>query len=237
MDCRTVQESLGDYSVGLLDSGNRAALDEHVGKCPECAREHRRFYRSLAILDQMESPQPPANLWLGIRARLASDGFAGARGSTRGVHPPLPAARYSWLSSVAAVLAGVIVTTGLLYSTTIGNNNPDSGFASTNQQTAPAAVSVSRLNSLDINAPLSDGSSFTVVDAMSMPPATPFAPQYGARPQQGFGFPPGELALPEEQQPMSPPAAGEREGFSVLPVEPQGSFRLPQSDTPGGRPR
>lgn len=113
MNCRQLQESLGDYSVGLLEHQKRVEFESHVKLCADCAKNVRQFRRCLELLDHTTSPRPPAELWMSVRASLEVERAVQAH--TRHAHGI--SLRRPWRSSLAATAAGfataAIVMAGL----------------------------------------------------------------------------------------------------------------------------
>ena len=71
MDCTRVQESLSDYSVGLIDGDDKAAVAEHLASCPRCKVEFVRLERVVFLLQGLERAEPTADLWNGVYRRIA----------------------------------------------------------------------------------------------------------------------------------------------------------------------
>jgi hypothetical protein len=70
MNCRQLQESLGDHSVGLLEGATLSDFERHLSACAECAKSARQFHRCMELLNHAAPPRPPDDLWFGVRARL-----------------------------------------------------------------------------------------------------------------------------------------------------------------------
>lgn len=110
MNCRQLQESLGDHSVGLLDSQTLSDFERHLALCAECAKSARQFRRCLELLDHTASPRPPADLWMSVRAALDVERAVQAH-----VHAARPfTARWPWRSGLTATAAGFAVAAVLM---------------------------------------------------------------------------------------------------------------------------
>jgi len=107
MNCRQLQESLGDHSVGLLDNADMSEFERHVALCADCARSVRQFRRCMELLDHMAPPRAPDDLWMGIRARLEVERSVSVHLQETAVVPPR---RTSWRSGILATAAGFAAT-------------------------------------------------------------------------------------------------------------------------------
>lgn len=97
--CQQVITRLDDFVDGMMEEGERSALEQHLQGCPEC-RQEERFLRSLAAQAQAlpREVAPPPELWDGIAARIHRRTRAGVW--TRG------------LAAAAAVLLAVVIGLG-----------------------------------------------------------------------------------------------------------------------------
>lgn len=180
MNCRQVQDSMADHSVGLLDSIQAFEYETHLASCAECFAEAGRFERCITMLDHTPRPEPPADLWLGLRARLELER------SVRGYAPSAPVARFqkTWWTGAVASVAGFACALGVLYTAgaPVVNN---AAVASAK----PAGVSVSLRNGVDSDSPVADAASSVAVDATTVRPLpglsvslARFAPEGAAEP-------------------------------------------------------
>ncbi len=71
----------GAYAVNALDDAERAAFEEHLAGCPDCAAEVRVLLETTARLAAAEAVEPPARLRAAVMAQIAS---------TRQLPPQLP---------------------------------------------------------------------------------------------------------------------------------------------------
>jgi Putative zinc-finger len=78
-ECRRWRQSLGAYTLGHLDTDERAAVEAHLERCPECLAEARQLaplshLLSLADPGHLEStPAPPAGLADRVAATVAAE--------------------------------------------------------------------------------------------------------------------------------------------------------------------
>ncbi|HIE51101.1 MAG TPA: hypothetical protein EYP85_05025 [Armatimonadetes bacterium] len=79
MNCKQVQKLLADYSVHRLRPRQQQAIAQHLAECPLCAREWDLFTRTLELVEQVSTPEPPANLWSRVEARLLAQREQGRR--------------------------------------------------------------------------------------------------------------------------------------------------------------
>jgi anti-sigma factor RsiW len=181
MDCQQVLNSISDYSVGLLDPLAAEAYAGHVASCPECSAEARRFDRCTLLLDHMPRREAPADMWLGVRARIELERSLASY--TMPVTPVRPVR--AWLSGAAAAVAGFACALALLLNAGTMNSVGSNAMAAS----APAAVSVSMRNGVDNQSPVADAASSVAVDAASVRPLPDlsvslarFAPDGGSQP-------------------------------------------------------
>lgn len=160
MDCQQLVNLMPDYSVGLLDP---LAADEyavHIASCAECAAEARRFERCTLLLDHMPRREAPADLWLGVRARIELERSLGSY--TMPVTPIRPAR--AWLSGAAAAVGGFACALALLM-----NAGSTSSVGRVSMATSmPASALASMRNGVDNESPVADAASSVAVDAASV---------------------------------------------------------------------
>lgn len=72
MDCRKIVELIPEYSVDMLDGSMKTEMGIHLASCPACVAEADKLTRVMAMVDDLEQVDPPANLWNGIYARISS---------------------------------------------------------------------------------------------------------------------------------------------------------------------
>jgi len=109
MDHEELCERLSAYLETDLDPGERARIEEHLNRCPDCRREYRELRHTVDLLSRLPAPEPPPDLADRVIARLrAGEGRPGlvARCQSRitGI------AEVSWPTTVAtlAVALGVL---------------------------------------------------------------------------------------------------------------------------------
>lgn len=73
MRCEHAQEALSNYLEGGLDPPRRQAVAEHLGSCPECAREEEMLRRTLAVLHEcVPRHEPVLDLWAELAPGIAA---------------------------------------------------------------------------------------------------------------------------------------------------------------------
>jgi hypothetical protein len=73
LNCKTIRSSLWDYTSGLVDERDRAAIDTHLNECHECVL-HRGEVRSLRSgLRSLSSPGVPQLLNTRLRVLASRD--------------------------------------------------------------------------------------------------------------------------------------------------------------------
>jgi hypothetical protein len=169
MNCRQLQESLGDHSVGLLDGATLSEFERHLSTCAECAKSARQFRRCLELLNHVSSPAPPGNLWPGVHARLEVDRSARAHAHHSRRFPT----RWPWHSSLVATAAGFAAAAVVMISLTA--QNPPSGRVA-NDTPPPALGLIDRGVFNPFLSPTNPGAAMTVNPAGDSRPFT-FGPE------------------------------------------------------------
>lgn len=78
-DCRRRRESLGAYALGRLPAEERAALEAHLGGCPECAAEAKSLDSVARLLPHADparfgpAPLPPPELGKRVAATIRGE--------------------------------------------------------------------------------------------------------------------------------------------------------------------
>jgi hypothetical protein len=136
--------------------------DDHIHHCSACGAEGRRYERLATVLSHTPRRQPPADLWMGVRARLDLDR------SVRGYSTTLPVARpaRSWWSGVSAAVAGFACALAFVYNV----SGPVHSGGMAMSSVPSAAVSVSLRNGVDTDSPVADAASSVAVDAATVRP-------------------------------------------------------------------
>jgi anti-sigma factor RsiW len=73
MDCRTVQERIADFSVGLLRAREATRVQTHLDACPQCAREWRQLEGVMGLVERFGAREPPPHLWNGVYNRITAE--------------------------------------------------------------------------------------------------------------------------------------------------------------------
>ncbi len=109
MNCTRVRSHLGDHLEGDLALRFRTRVDEHLGRCADCARELSELRSTVGLLRSLPTPQPPAELASAVIRRIRSG--EGRRQQRPAVIRYLFDPRIA--AALAAVLAGFAVFTSL----------------------------------------------------------------------------------------------------------------------------
>jgi len=111
-------DRLSEYLDDELSPAERAALEEHLGSCAECAAALADLERVVARVASLEDRPPERDLWPGIAARIAA---AGAPAEPQVIELPTrvhaPSRRFSFTAGqlVAAALALVFLSGGAVW--------------------------------------------------------------------------------------------------------------------------
>lgn len=125
MNCNEVRENL----VVLLAEGRTdPAVAAHVHQCSVCTEEMESFRRTLALLDEWESPEPSPYFLTRLRAHISEEK---AKPAVTGV--------FAWMRrpTMAISMAAVLVAGAILYRVAI--NEPPQ------QQPGPAVADIEAL--------------------------------------------------------------------------------------------
>ncbi len=101
MNCTRIRSHLGDHLEGDLDLSFRARVDEHLGRCPSCARELSELRSTIALLRSFPPCLPPSEMGREVMQRIESGEFRPRRIST--------AMRHLFDPRVAAAMAAGFV--------------------------------------------------------------------------------------------------------------------------------
>jgi hypothetical protein len=110
MNCKDVRENLIELLAETSPlAGHRAeaAVAEHVGQCPACARELESLRETMALLDEWKAPEPSPYFLTRLGAHVREEqGKAPARSGV-----------FGWMRrpAMALSLATVLVAGGLVY--------------------------------------------------------------------------------------------------------------------------
>ncbi len=98
-------DRLSEYLDAELSGSERAALEEHLESCADCARTLEELRRVTTRAGALQDRPPAESLWPGIAARIAAKGAAPRRGVRRRLSFTVPQ-----LAAAAAVL--ILLTAG-----------------------------------------------------------------------------------------------------------------------------
>ncbi len=122
MDCQHVQELLSAYYDNELPADARMPVAQHVHRCARCANDLTRFGELSVLAKQLETPDPPQQIWANIEAGLDAD----VREAS--ISRPVPArwpGRTRWQLGLAATAALLFIATGGIWIASKVFHNPD----------------------------------------------------------------------------------------------------------------
>jgi len=114
MDCNEIRELLPDLAAGM---GTPAPeVEKHIASCPACSAQLRDFQKTMALLDEWQTPEPSPYFDTRLQARLREEM---ARPPARWFERATPRwlrpgalLRPVWATSVAAVLLVAAILAG-----------------------------------------------------------------------------------------------------------------------------
>jgi Putative zinc-finger len=108
MNCEEVRELLAGYALEALDDDEREAVDEHLERCPECARLAAALTATAhelpLVLDALEAPPLPAAILARLQ-RATAPSIARVRPRPRRLRGRLLVAAVVALTAIAVVAA------------------------------------------------------------------------------------------------------------------------------------
>lgn len=109
MDCQHIQELLSAYFDNELSSDVRSSVAQHVQACSRCSDELARFRKLSVIAKELETPNPPPQIWTNIEAELDADAENASIS-----HPVSPGTRVPkrWRLGVLVAAALLLIATG-----------------------------------------------------------------------------------------------------------------------------
>jgi len=107
MDCKEIQELMPDLASGVETPGPE--VEKHIASCAACSAQLNEFQKTMALLDEWQTPEPSPYFDTRLQARLREE-MARTEESwfarlARGVRP-------AWAMSAAAVLFAVALLVG-----------------------------------------------------------------------------------------------------------------------------
>jgi anti-sigma factor RsiW len=114
MNCNDVRENLIEL---LTDGPADPQVTAHVSQCSACAEELSSMRKTMALLDEWESPEPSPYFLTRLRAHVKEE------------REKAPASMFGWLRRpmLAAALATVLAAGGVVYRLTVAPPPPDNG--------------------------------------------------------------------------------------------------------------
>jgi anti-sigma factor RsiW len=114
MNCNDVRENLIEL---LTDGPADPQVKAHVSQCNACTEELGSMRKTMALLDEWESPEPSPYFLTRLRAHVKEE------------REKAPASMFGWLRRpmLAAALATVLAAGGVVYRLTVGTPPPEPG--------------------------------------------------------------------------------------------------------------
>ncbi len=73
MRCEDVSELLSTYIDGALDQDEHAWVEDHLRRCPHCAAELATLRATLALVQQLDEVEPPADFRAQLKKRILAE--------------------------------------------------------------------------------------------------------------------------------------------------------------------
>ncbi len=114
MNCNDVRENLIEL---LTDGPADPQVKAHVSQCSACTEELGSMRKTMALLDEWESPEPSPYFLTRLRAHVKEE------------REKAPASMFGWLRRpmLAAALATVLAAGGVVYRLTVATPPPETG--------------------------------------------------------------------------------------------------------------
>lgn len=114
MNCNDVRENLIEL---LTDGPADPQVKAHVSQCNACTEELGSMRKTMALLDEWESPEPSPYFLTRLRAHVKEE------------REKAPASIFGWLRRpmLAAALATVLAAGGVVYRLTVATPPPETG--------------------------------------------------------------------------------------------------------------
>jgi anti-sigma factor RsiW len=112
MNCNDVRENLIEL---LTDGPADPQVKAHVSQCSACTEELSSMRKTMALLDEWESPEPSPYFLTRLRAHVKQE------------REKAPASMFGWLRRpmLAAALATVLAAGGVVYRLTVATPPPE----------------------------------------------------------------------------------------------------------------
>jgi len=114
MNCNDVRENLIEL---LTDGPADPQVKAHVSQCNACTEELGSMRKTMALLDEWESPEPSPYFLTRLRAHVKEE------------REKAPASMFGWLRRpmLAAALATLLAAGGVVYRLTVATPPPETG--------------------------------------------------------------------------------------------------------------
>ncbi|HSB74551.1 MAG TPA: hypothetical protein VLC12_02815 [Terriglobales bacterium] len=157
MNCNGVREFLPDVASGVAAAS--AETQAHLRECTQCATQLQNLRRTLAVLEEWQTPEPSPYFDTRLQARLREEMAAPAAGWLGWLRKP----------ALAASLAALLFLGASLFLNTQSLNNSPSAVTSWEMNvTAQPGTAVGDLQALDRNHDLY--ADFDVLDQLDVQP-------------------------------------------------------------------
>ncbi len=104
MNCHQIRELLPDLAAGMDASTPEPEVQKHIAACAACAAHLRDLQKTMALLDEWQTPEPSPYFDTRLKARLREEMARPAAGWLNWLGRP------AWAMSLAAVIfAGALV--------------------------------------------------------------------------------------------------------------------------------
>jgi hypothetical protein len=119
MTCEDARHHSADYVTGALSGGVRAALEAHIGSCPDCARDLANLPELWTLLDDLPEPvADSAAMRSRFRAMVAAHGDAATPREDR------DARAWWWTPAIGPAWAAAATTAALVTGVAVGRYSP-----------------------------------------------------------------------------------------------------------------
>jgi predicted anti-sigma-YlaC factor YlaD len=108
MSCNQIRELLPDVAAGI--AGSTPEVEEHIASCNACAAHLRDLQKTMALLDEWQTPEPSPYFDTRMQARLREEMARPAAGWLNWLSW---LRRPAWATSLAAVLFAGALAIGL----------------------------------------------------------------------------------------------------------------------------
>lgn len=105
MRCEDVSELLSTYIDGALDQDEQAWVEDHLRRCPHCAAELATLRATMALVQQLDEVEPPADFRAQLKKRILAERRKERLGFFRRARSVLGTSPYRGVVAAVATLA------------------------------------------------------------------------------------------------------------------------------------